>query len=361
MVGRLAAMALVCAVSGAMPDAALAQDGTAIESVINQAHEAGRFDGAALVVRGNEVLLDRGYGKANLEWDIPNGPDTRFRIGSVSKQFTAAAILKLRERNAVDLDASVRTYLSDAPAAWQPVTLRHLLHQSSGVPDLIKFEDFDTWNRNDISRADVIARIGARPLGFVPGEKFEYSNSNYVVLSAVIEAVSGQSYGDFVAAEIFAPAGMAHSQYDDARAIIPHRASGYGMSPDGMINAGFFNMDIAGGGGGLLSTTHDLLKWEEALFAGKVISTESVALMTTPSPLDIGRPALYAMGLIIQKDEDGTLIWHSGRIEGFTAYLARDPDRDLTVVLLSNQFGGASASIGRDIVALARGKELAAD
>lgn len=321
-----------------------------MDQVVRAQSEAEAFSGSVLVAKDGQVLLDRGYGFANREWNIPNDGDTKFRLGSLTKQFTAVAVLKLAEQGKIDLDAPIKTWLPEAPAAWDAVTPRNLLNHTAGMPDFTRLPDYGPLKTRPTTLAELIARFSDRPLDFQPGQRFAYSNSGYILLTAVIEKASGQSYADFVANQLFQPLGMADSGYDRHDLVLPRRASGYAPSPQGVVNADYVDMSIPQGAGALYSTPHDLLKWEEGLFNGRLLNPRSMTTLTTAAKND------YALGLIVNRRPDGqTLIWHNGAIEGFNTYMAYDPDARITVVVLGNLNGSAPDKLGADLVTLARG------
>ena len=335
----------------------LAQDVERMDEVVSADADEGTFMGAALVAIGDDIVFDEAYGSANLEWNIANTPAAKFRIGSVTKQFTAASILLLKERGLIDLDAPVKTYWPDAPPAWDAITVRNLLQHTSGITNVTNLDEFATVKFLPTTREELIARFADKPLEFTPGEKWDYSNSGYVLLSAIVEQVSGQDYADFVKANIFDPLGMADTAIDVTADIVPRRASGYAPSADGIVNAEYVNMAIPTGAGALYSTTHDLLKWQRALFGGRLLEPASLTEMTGPGvPAMAG--ATYGFGVLRTEDEDGTMIWHGGGIEGFNAMLMHDPDRDITVVVLANLNGGQANDLGRSLLQLARGGEV---
>ena len=328
---------------------AMAQDPARMDQVVRASAEKDEFSGSVLVARDGEILLDQGYGLANREWNIPNAGDTKFRLGSVTKQFTAVGVMLLAERGLVDIDAPVKTYVPDAPSSWDAVTVRTLLTQTSGIPDLTRLPDFGSLNTLPTTVQALIARFRDLPLAFTPGEKFVYSNSNYILLTAVIEKASGQTYAEFVQTNLLAPLGMADSGYDTHAAILPRRASGYTPSDEGIVNADYADMTVPQGAGALYSTTRDLLKWEQGLFGGKVLKPESLTQLTTPYRGD------YAMGLIATTAEGHRIISHNGAIQGFNTYLGYDADARMTVVVLGNLNGSAPDKIGADLMTLARG------
>ena len=204
----------------------LAQDNfSRMEQVIRFYVSNKQFMGSALVARGGTVLLSNGYGFANLEWEVPNSPTTKFRLGSVTKQFTAACILQLEERGKLKLDDPVKKYMTDAPAAWHKVTVFNLLTHTSGIPSFTGFPDYASTEAIATTPDKLVARFRDKPLEFQPGEKWNYSNSGYALLGYLIEKISQQSYSQFVQENIFSPLGMKDSGYDSNSAVILHRAS----------------------------------------------------------------------------------------------------------------------------------------
>lgn len=328
---------------------AAAQDPARMETVIRADADRGEFMGAVLVVKDGKVLLDRGYGSANLEWKIPNDGDTKFRLGSVTKQFTAVAIMMLHERGKLNLDAPIKAWFPDAPAAWDKITIRHLLTHSSGIPNFTSFDDFAKQKTLPATLDSLIARFRDKPLDFQPGEKWSYSNSGYILLTAIVEKASGQGYTAFVTEHIFKPLGMADTGYDSHAAVIPRRAAGYAPGPGGPRNADYVNMTIPQGAGALYSTTHDLLKWQVGLYGGKLLKPESLAMLTTPFKDN------YAFGLTINTKPGEVTYSHGGGIEGFNTWLGYDPERKITVVVLGNLNGGAPGRLGQGLMTLARG------
>lgn len=331
---------------------ALAQDPERMDAVVRAAAEAEEFSGSVLVARDGEILFERGYGLANREWNVPNDGDTKFRLASVTKQFTAVAIMILHERGLIDLDAPVKTYLPDAPAAWDGVTIRHLLTHTSGVPNFTDFDDYEASKTLPATIDSLIARFRDHSLDFQPGEGWTYSNSGYVLLTAVVEKASGQSYADFVSEALFQPLGMGDSGYDSHAAILPRRASGYVPTARGLVHADYIDMSIPQGAGALYSTTRDLLKWEQGLFGGRLLRPDSLTLLTTPVRNQ------YAFGLMIKEKDGNTTVTHSGGIEGFNTYMAYDPARRMTVIVLGNLNGPGPDQVGGSLLALARGETV---
>jgi CubicO group peptidase (beta-lactamase class C family) len=307
-----------------------AQDAARLDQIVETYVQNKTFMGSVLVARGNDVIFSKGYGAASLEWDVPNTPSTKFRLGSITKQFTAASILLLEERGKLKLDDPIKMYLPDSPAAWDGITLFNLLTHSSGIPNFTTLPEYKSLQLSETPLAKTIALVRDRPLEFTPGEKMSYSNSGYILLGYVIEKVTGESYERFVRDNIFTPMGMKDSGYDSNSAIITHRAAGYARSAEGPVNAGFIHMSVPHAAGALYSTTQDLLRWEQGLFGGKILSALSLKKMTTPFKDG------YALGVSVQTKDGRNVVQHGGGIQGFTSFLAYYPDDKLTIAVLAN-------------------------
>ena len=327
----------------------LAQDAARMEEVVQTHVRDKSFMGAVLVARGTDVILSKGYGSANLEWAVPNTPTTKFRLGSITKQFTAASILLLEERGKLKLDDPIKKYVPEAPAAWDTITIFNLLTHSSGIPNFTSLPDYSSLKFRDTPVAKTVATVRDKPLDFAPGEKMSYSNSGYLVLGDVVERITGASYEKFVTDNIFTPLGMKDSGYDSNTAVIPRRAAGYMPSPTGPVNAGFVHMSIPHGAGALYSTTEDLLRWEQGLFGGKLLSAASLEKMTTPFKSD------YALGVVVRTANGRKVVQHGGGIDGFNTFLAYYPDNKLTVAVLANVNGETPTQIATKLADLAFG------
>ncbi|HLK69949.1 MAG TPA: serine hydrolase [Bryobacteraceae bacterium] len=337
----------ICLISGAC----LAQDPARMDQIVQSYVSGNHFMGSVLVARGDQMLLNKGYGSANLEWDVPNSPITKFRLGSVTKQFTAASILLLEERGKLSVQDPVKKYVPDAPAAWDKITIFHLLTHTSGIANFTSFPDYAKLEPFPTTAAEVVKRFRDKPLEFEPGEKWEYSNSGYALLTYIIEKITGGSYESFVQENLLKPLGMKDSGYDSNSAIIAHRAAGYTYVRDGFQNAGYVDMTVPQGAGALYSTTGDLLKWEQGLFGGKVLKAGSLDKMTTPFKNN------YAFGLTVETAGGHKVIQHGGGIEGFNTVLAYYPEDKLTVVVLENANNPAAppGAIANKLAALAHG------
>lgn len=313
--------------------------------------KSGSFMGAVLVVKDGKVLLDKGYGFANLEWQVANTPESKFRIGSMTKQFTAAAIFLLQERGKLSLNDPVKKYL-EVPPAWDKITIYHLLTHTAGIPNVTALPEFDAHQRNPAKPDEIIAWFKDKPLEFEPGSKGKYSNSGYIVLGRVIEKASGVSYQDFLADNIFKPLGLKDTGYDSNSAVIAHHASGYQPAKGGFRVADYTDMTVPFAAGALYSTTHDLVAWDEALFGGKLLSKASLEKMTTPFFNN------YACGLGVNEVEGHRVISHGGAIQGFNSFGAYLPADKLAVVVLANVNGPAPDEIAKALVEVGLGKTV---
>ncbi len=329
-----------------------------IDAYLEAHRDTGRFMGSVLVIRGDEVLFSEGYGMANLEHNIRNMPQTKFRIGSTTKQFTAAAILQLQEAGKLGVEAPVSTYLPEYPDGEQ-ITIHQLLNHTAGVPDYTSFPDFLDTVRQPTTLEELVARFKDEPLEFTPGERYSYSNSGYVLLTQIIERVSGQTYTDYVREHIFEPLSMADSGYDSHEAVLANRASGYDFTGDDYVNAAFVDMTFAVGAGGLYSTAEDLYKWNQALETDTFLSAPSLAAMFAPTIVvdeSADPPSYYGYGWEMTEHLGRRLIWHVGRLAGFVMMTARYPDEEVVVIVLSNVGTASPDIIAQDMAAIVFGE-----
>lgn len=331
---------------------ACAQDTARMEAVVKAQTEGDRYMGNVRVERDGVTLFSGSYGWANLEWKVPHTPASKFRIGSVTKQFTAAAILLLEERGKLKVEDPVFKYIPTMPEAWKAVTVHQLLSHTSGVPSFTDQPDFKKWALLPETPAQTLAHIRDLPLDFAPGEKFKYSNTGFTLLGWIVELVSGQTYETFLRENIFTPLGMSDSGYDTSATILPQRAAGYVPGPAGLNNAPYVDMHVPHGAGALYSTTGDLVKWTQGLFGGKLLAAASLEKMITPVKSG------YAYGLGVLTVKGRKVIQHGGGIEGFNAQLANYPDSKITVVVLANVNGPAFGELAAQLGALAFGETV---
>lgn len=323
------------------------------DEYMNAVAKLGRFNGYVLVARDGKAVFSKGYGMANFEDDAPNTPQTKFRLASITKGFTAMAVMMLQEKGKLNLQDSVCKYLADCPATWKSITLRHLLSHTSGIPDYTSLPGFMRTISLRLTNDELTASFRDKPLLFAPGETFSYSNSNYILLGQIIEKLSGQSYGSFIRENIFAPLRMMNSGYDDNSTILKGRAIGYLKQGDVLINARYMDMTNAYSAGALYSTAEDLLLWSQALYTENLTSKNSLDEIFTPGKGGVG------YGWFINRDLNRVLITQSGLNSGFAAQIFRYPDDKVSVILLSNLENAAPhlGRIGHDLTAILFGEK----
>lgn len=288
------------------------------------------FMGSILIVRQGKVLVDRSYGSANLEWQVANSAATKFRIASLTKQFTAASILLLAERGKLRLQDPVSQYLDDPPAAWTGITLFQLLTHTSGIVNIQDLPSEQAAMMRGGTPTEIAKRFRDQPLVFPPGQRASYSSSGYILLGMVVERVSGESYASFLQKNIFDPLGMHNSGLDNGLNIVPGLAEGYRQEAGTLRHAEFIDMRVPYAAGALYSTTHDLSLWEDALFGGRLLKPDSLNQMTTPEQDGFG------LGVVVKVENGERFISHTGGIQGFVADLRYYPKDRLSVIVLSN-------------------------
>jgi CubicO group peptidase (beta-lactamase class C family) len=344
------ALALLVAVSAA------AQDGAPLASKFDEYLSAAAkqgFIGSALVARDGKVIFSRGYGMANLEWDIPNTPQTKFRLGSITKQFTAASILLLQERGKLGVQDPICKYFDNCPEAWKEITIHHLLTHTGGIPNFTSFPDYRKTMTIPVTMQSLVERFRDKPLDFKPGEKMSYSNSGYIALGHIIEKVAGESYESFLQKNIFDPLKMTNSGYDRHTTVLKNRATGYSSRNGKRINSDYLEMTIPHAAGALYSTVEDLFAWNEALFSDKLLSAKSREAMMTADKNN------YAYGLTVNQQHNRRVVAHGGGINGFNTILARFPEEKVTVVVLRNADYGSPApgKVSQDLAAILFGEK----
>ena len=321
------------------------------EAVMEAFVEPGEPGAAVGVRHGDRPPYVAGFGLADVEWGAAITHDTVFRIGSITKQFTAAAIMLLVEEGRLDLDDAIQSVLPDYPAQGRAITIRRLLNHTAGIKNYTALPDFGALMRTDMTLAELIGVFKDLPPNFAPGERFAYSNSGYALLGAVIEARSGMPYRTFLEERFFAPLGLEQTRYLDDEPIVAKRARGYDRGAGGVQNARTMSMTLPHAAGALGSTVVDLLTWERALRTGQVVSPASYGAMTEPARLNGGALSEYGFGLIGANYRNHAATTHSGGINGFVTVMTHFEDDDLTVVVLSNL---TSFPVERAHLALAR-------
>jgi CubicO group peptidase (beta-lactamase class C family) len=305
-----------------------------IDAWLNQQSKDGNFSGSVLVARRGDVLFSQGYGLADRKQDIPNTVLTRFRLGSITKQFTAMAILILEARGELDVKDPICNYIADCPSTWEGITINHLLTHTSGIPDLLSLPDYRSTLATPSPPQQTIARFKDLPLDFQPGQKWGYSNSGYIVLGYIIEQVTGQSYEDFLQQSIFTPINLRDTGYDHNSSSL---AVGY-ADQHSTLPAEFIDMSIPYAAGALYSTVEDLHRWEQALSTEQLVPRVYLDEMFAPHATIPERwGSAYGYGWFIGKERGRPINVHAGGIPGFSTIIARYPDDEVTIIVLSNQ------------------------
>ena len=338
---RISTRALVLAALAvlAFQGTALAQDkARKIDELVFLYNKYGKFNGSALVAENGKVIFKKGFGLANMEWNIPNQPDTKFRLGSITKQFTATLILQLVEQGKIKLDGKLTDYLPDyRKDTGAKVTIHNLLSHTSGVPNYTAQPGFfQNVSRNPFVVDDFIKKYASGDLEFEPGTKFNYSNSGYFLLGAIVEKVTGKSYEQVLKENILDPLGMKNSGYDHYNTIISKRATGYTKTPGGYENAPYLDMTIPYAAGSLFSTVEDLFLWDQALYGDKILSAKSKELMFKPNLSNYGYGFVMTKVTLGPTKMEVPVIRHGGGINGFNTTIVRLVNDKRLIVLLDN-------------------------
>ncbi len=356
VVNRLTALAAICLlfVSFAAAQTAAAkltdQQITAkADEYMNAAVKVDGFSGSVLVARDGKPIFNKGYGMANIELNVPNSPQTVYRLGSVTKQFTGMAITMLQERGKLSINDPLCKYVAACPDAWKPITIKNLLTHTSGIPNYTEFPDFAKTTILPISTTEMTDLLKSKPLDFTPNEKFSYSNSGFYMLGVIIEKVSGKTYADFLQENIFTPLKMKDTGYDNPLQIIKNRAAGYARTGGKILNASYMDMSVPYAAGSLYSTTGDLLLWDQALYTEKLVSQKSLDEIFTPYKSGYG----YGWG--IGKRFEHRSISHGGGIYGFATDISRFPDDKITAIVLTNIQGSPAGKVSNDLAAIVFG------
>lgn len=300
--------------------------------------------GAAIIVRKDgQTVFRKGYGTADLELGVPIEPDMVFRLGSITKQFTAVSILMLAQEGKLGLQDEITKFLPDYPTQGKRITVEHLLTHTSGIQSYTDMPEWLPLWRKDFTVKELVDFFKDKPMQFEPGRSWAYSNSGYILLGAIIEKVSGKTYEEFVTEKIFKPLGMKGSTYGSTERIIPRRIPGYQAGKGGFVNAPYLSMTQPYAAGSLLSTVDDLAVWSDAVFAGKLVRKEWLDKAFTPYTLANGESTGYGYGWLVGDFAGHRSIEHGGGINGFSTYEMTLPEDRIFVAILTN-----SAIAGRD-------------
>ena len=329
-----------------------------IDSYMNAAVKFEKFSGSILIARNGVPIVTRSYGMANQELKVPNTPRTLFQLGSVSKQFTAMAIMQLKERGKLNVNDPICRFLDDCPPAWKPITIHQLLTHTSGIVGFSTLPDWDDRiSVTQYTREGFVKEFRDQPLLFAPGEKYTYSNSGYYLLGLIIERISGKSYGDFLRENIFVPLGMKSTRYNEHPSLVPNSATGYYWELDSFISAPIENLSLSFASSGVYSTVGDLLLWDKALYSEALVSQASLKEIFTPFTKGApeGDQFSYGYGWNIGKKFDRTVTSHSGRHNGFKAYILRFPEDHVTVLVQGNSDRSNAGRTGTNLAAIVFG------
>lgn len=316
-----------------------------IDELVSTYAEYGKFDGAILVAEEGKVIYQKAFGWANREWDILNQTDTKFRIASMTKQFTAMLIMQLVAEKQLSLTEPITTYLPEYPKeSGNKINTHQLLTHTAGIPNYTSFDDYRSIMRRPMQPTEIIHLFADSSLQFTPGERFSYSNSGYVLLGAIIEKVSGKSYEKVLQEKILKPLGMNHTGIDMPGRLLKNRALGYHESGAKYVNANFIDMSVAFAAGNIYSTVEDLFLWDQALYTQKLLPAKYMGLIFTPHIPAWGQH--YGYGWNIGKKRIGNtkdylpVVEHDGGINGFNSLIVRVPSARSSIILLNNT-GGA--------------------
>lgn len=333
---------------------------TAIDALLAPVYRPGEPGAAIVVVKQGKVVFRKGYGLANLELGVPLKPEMVFRIGSVTKQLTAAAVLLLVQQGKLSLDDEITRFLPDYPTRGKAITVDQLLTHTAGIASFTDLPDYRSRMAVEATVPEMIERFRDLPLEFAPGDRFRYSDSGYYLLGAVIEKAAGTSYEEFLGKSLFGPLGMKHTAYGHNAPLLPGRVEGYTREGRGFVNAAPIAMSQPFAAGGLVSSVDDLALWDAALYTERPLTKESKRRMFADHRLSGGATTGYGYGWSIFEYAGRPVAAHGGGINGFQGYVVRLPRDRVYVALLTNREGdeGEPAVLARKVAALALGKPI---
>ena len=310
-----------------------------LDAQIQAYMDENNIPGGLVAVSSNGTLIhQQAYGMANVELSVPVNGETVFEIGSISKQFVAAAVMLLVQEDKLGLEDTIHQHLQGLPSEWLGVTVRQLLTHTSGIPDYEEIASYDVYGSR-LTSEDVIKIAHSRPMDFEPGTGWYYSNTGYYLLSLIVERIEGQPLGEILESRIFDPLDMTQTRMTDPEAIIPNRASGYWVNKAGkLINRRATETSSTLGAGGILSSASDLAKWDKSLYGDQLLTAESKAAMWAPTVLSDGRRVEYGFGWNVDPYAGLTSQRHSGQVAGFVAKFGRFPDQEAAIIVFMNRY-----------------------
>ena len=333
-----------------------------IDELITRSYQSIAPGCVVLVSEKGKLIYEKGFGKANIELNDPVRPEMLFRIGSITKQYTAIAILQLIEKGSILLQDSIQKYIKDFPHKGYTITIEHLLTHTSGIVDY-EVLDFHIPNaiRIDLPPKQIIDSLAVLPLAFIPGTQYKYSNSNYFLLGFILEKVTGESYKTYMKENFFTPLGLSATCYDSPAEIIKNRVFGYTKGSTGYQNVGYMSMNQVFSAGALLASARDLFKWHQALNAYKVVKKETLDKAVAPFRFSDGKLSEYGYGWFIKEFRGSTLIGHGGAIDGFRSMEAYLPEQDIFIAALFNSDNDGFFPLFENITGLVTGNSQKTD
>jgi CubicO group peptidase (beta-lactamase class C family) len=328
------------------------------DKMLSAQFKTGETGCAALVAVKGEIIYKKAFGMADLELNVPMQPDMIFRVGSITKQFTAIAILQLMEQGKLSLQDDITRFIPDYPTQAYKITIEHLLTHTSGIKSYTSVPDFQKYIKEDLNPSEAIDRFKNLPMEFAPGTKWNYNNSGFFLLGYIIEKASGKTYAEYIEENLFKPAGMTSSLYGNDKNIIRNRASGYQSEGDNTVNADYLSMLLPYSAGSIMSNVEDLYRWNRALVSYKLVKKETLEKAFTEYKLSDGKGTNYGYGWFLRQLQGSPTIEHGGAINGFLCNAIYLPEEDLFVAVFSNSTGKSPDMVSLKMAAVALGKPL---
>lgn len=324
------------ALCAAVLSIAKSQDKNQFDEILKQEFTLNNTGITAIVSSKGKIIYKKALGMANAELNVPMQTDNVFRLGSITKQFTAIAILQLMEQGKLNVQDELTKFIPDYPVKDAKITIENLLTHTSGIRDYTSIRDTAQRSKMDFTPVEMISYFKNQPMRFAPGAKYEYSNSNYFLLGYIIEKITGKTYAQYLEENFFQPLGMSNSSYASDTKIIKNRAAGYTMGKQGIENAAALSMTQPYAAGAVLSTVEDLFKWQQAIQSYKLVKKETLEKAFAKYRLSNGAESNYGYGWRLGSIQESSTIWHGGLINGFMTTALYLPKEDVYVAVLSN-------------------------
>jgi CubicO group peptidase (beta-lactamase class C family) len=328
------------------------------DKLLSAQFKPGETGCAALVAIKGNIVYQKAFGMANLELNVAMQPDMVFRIGSITKQFTAIAILQLMEQGKLSLQDDITRFIPDYPTQAYKITVENLLTHTSGIKSYTSVPEFQKYIRDDFKPSEAIDKFKNLPMEFAPGTKWNYCNSGFFLLGYIIEKASGMTYQEYITENLFKPAGMTNSLYGSDKILVKNRASGYQPDGDKTVNADYISMLLPYSAGAIMSTVGDLYKWNRALMSYKLVKKETLEKAFTEYKLSNGKGTGYGYGWFLRELQGSPTIEHGGAINGYLCNEIYLPDEDVFVALFSNSTGKSPDEVSTKMAAIAIGKPV---